>query len=88
MNVSRRDYNGAGAADTVYIRDGQTVIAEYAAATAAASPVRKYVNASYVDEPVLLIDRTDARGGPGWVALDPTGAAIAGRGCLAIPCCA
>ncbi len=29
-----------------------------------------------------------ARGGPGWVALDPTGAAIAGRGCLAIPCCA
>ena len=56
----RKTTGGAGAADTVFVRDGQTVIAEYAAATAAASPVRKYVNASYVDEPVLLIDRTDA----------------------------
>ena len=47
-------------ADTVFVLNGQTVVAEYAATSAAASPLRKYVNASYVDEPVLLIDHTAA----------------------------
>ncbi len=56
----RKTTGGTGASDTVFIRDGQTVAAEYAATSAAASPLRKYVNASYVDEPVLLIDRTAA----------------------------
>ena len=56
----RKTTGGAGASDTVFVRDGQTVVAEYAATSAAASPLRKYVNASYVDEPVLLIDRTAA----------------------------
>ncbi len=56
----RKVTGGTGASDTVFIRDGQTVAAEYAATSAAASPLRKYVNASYVDEPVLLIDRTAA----------------------------
>ena len=50
----------AKATDTVFVRDGQAVVAEYPASQAAASPLRKYVNASYVDEPVLLIDRTAA----------------------------
>ena len=66
----RKITGGAGAADTVFVRDGQTVIAEYAASTAAASSLRKYVNASYVDEPVLMIDRGVAqvgRFGPTWV---------------------
>ncbi len=56
----RKTTGGTGASDTVFVRDGQTVIAEYAATSAAASPLRKYVNASYVDEPVLLVDRTAA----------------------------
>ncbi len=54
----RKTTGGTGASDTVFVRDGQTVAAEYTATSAAASPLRKYVNASYVDEPVLLIDRT------------------------------
>ncbi len=56
----RKTTGGTGASDTVFVRDGQTVVAEYTATSAAASPLRKYVNASYVDEPVLLIDRTAA----------------------------
>ncbi len=56
----RKTTGGAGAADTVFVRDSQTVVAEYAASQVAASSLRKYVNASYVDEPVLLVDRTAA----------------------------
>ena len=45
---------------TVYVHDGQTVVAEYLSGGLPTVPQRKYVNASYVDEPVLLIDRTPA----------------------------
>ncbi len=56
----RKTTGGAGATDTVFLRDAQTVVAEYTSGEEAAAPLRKYVNASYVDEPVLLIDRTAA----------------------------
>lgn len=56
----RRVTGGTGASDTVFVLDGQIVVSEYTTATASTAPLRKYVNASYVDEPVLLIDRTAA----------------------------
>lgn len=56
----RKTTGGAGAIDTVFVRDGQTVIAEYEAGMPYGGYLRKYVNASYVDEPVLMVDRTAA----------------------------
>ncbi|MBX3444859.1 MAG: hypothetical protein KF774_20835, partial [Planctomyces sp.] len=41
---------------TVYVHADAIVFAEYLAGQPAASPVRKFVNASYVDEPVLLVN--------------------------------
>jgi len=56
--LGRRVARTAGDQATVYVSCAQIVLAEYEAAEPAANPLRKYVNASYVDEPVLLIDRT------------------------------
>jgi RHS repeat-associated protein len=42
----------------VFVCTGQQEVAEYAANARASSPLRKYVYASYIDEPIILIDRT------------------------------
>jgi RHS repeat-associated protein len=42
----------------VFVCSGQQEVAEYAANARASSPLRKYVYASYIDEPIILIDRT------------------------------
>ncbi|MBX3445091.1 MAG: hypothetical protein KF774_22015, partial [Planctomyces sp.] len=47
---------------TVYVHSDAIVFAEYLAGQPAASPVRKFVNASYVDEPVLLVNGSGGGG--------------------------
>jgi RHS repeat-associated protein len=56
----RKTTGGAGASDTIYVRDSQIVVAEYSVSVNPTLPLRKYINASYVDEPVLIVDRTAA----------------------------
>jgi YD repeat-containing protein len=58
--LGRRVSRTAGGSTTIYDSGGQTVLPEYTSLTAASNPLRKYINASYVDEPVLLVDRTAA----------------------------
>ncbi|RLS59397.1 MAG: RHS repeat-associated core domain-containing protein [Planctomycetota bacterium] len=43
---------------TVYVHVGQQVYAEYQSSQPYSNPLRKYAYGSYVDEPVLLVDRT------------------------------
>ncbi len=56
----RKTTTGTGASDTVYIHEGQRVYAEYTSGQPFNNPLRKYTYAAYIDEPVLLIDRTAA----------------------------
>ncbi|MBX3444907.1 MAG: RHS repeat-associated core domain-containing protein [Planctomyces sp.] len=55
--LGRRVSRTAGST-TVSVSNGPIVVSEYASGGAANSPLRKFLNGSYVDEPVLLIDRT------------------------------
>jgi RHS repeat-associated protein len=56
--LGRRVGRDDGTANVVYFQDGQQTIADYPSGTAAGSPTYTYVDASYIDEPVM-------RGGSG-----------------------
>ncbi len=56
----RKTVGGTEASDTVYLHNDHTVVVEYFTGGLATAPQRQYVNGSYVDEPVLLIDHTNA----------------------------
>ncbi|QDT57272.1 tRNA(Glu)-specific nuclease WapA precursor [Caulifigura coniformis] len=60
--LDRRIGRTTSGTTTHYVSNGDIVLAEYTSGTAASNSLRKYINASYVDEPVLLIDRTAAGG--------------------------
>lgn len=54
----RRVSKTFGGSTVVYVSDGDIVLAEYLSGTAASAPERKYITAAYIDELVMLIDRT------------------------------
>ena len=47
-----------GSATTVFVSDGNQVVAEYTTDALATSPERKFVYATYIDEPVMMVDET------------------------------
>jgi RHS repeat-associated protein len=51
--LGRRVYRDDGRTATAYVQSDQQTIADYTAGTAATSPTYTYVNASYIDEPVM-----------------------------------
>ncbi|MDZ7616864.1 MAG: RHS repeat-associated core domain-containing protein, partial [Patescibacteria group bacterium] len=56
--VSNTVPDGEGSVTTVFVYLGNQVVSEYAADALPASPERKFVYATYIDEPVVMIDRT------------------------------
>ncbi|MDZ7620186.1 MAG: RHS repeat-associated core domain-containing protein, partial [Patescibacteria group bacterium] len=56
--VSKTVPDGEGSVTTVFVYLGNQVVSEYAADALPASPERKFVYATYIDEPVVMIDRT------------------------------
>ncbi len=58
--VSNTVPDGEGSVTTVFVYLGNQVVSEYAADALPASPERKFVYATYIDEPLVMIDRTTA----------------------------
>ncbi|MDZ7617491.1 MAG: RHS repeat-associated core domain-containing protein [Patescibacteria group bacterium] len=58
QRVSKTVPDGEGSVTTVFVYLGNQVVSEYAADALPASPERKFVYATYIDEPVVMIDRT------------------------------
>ena len=50
--------NAGATKDTLYVHDDDIVACEYNASASPNGPIRLFVNASYVDEPIMMIDYT------------------------------
>ncbi|WP_164104129.1 RHS repeat-associated core domain-containing protein [Candidatus Laterigemmans baculatus] len=59
--LGRRVFRDDGTSAVVYVQSGEQTLADYGSGVAASTPMYRYVWASYIDEPVVRVDSSDAK---------------------------